>query len=696
MSLVIGIDTGGTYTDGVIIERAEKTILCKAKALTTREDLTVGIRNCIDKLEFDRFEEISVVSLSTTLATNSIVEGRGCDVGLIMIGYELNQKTPAKEICNIEGGHDVKGAEAKPLDLAAAKEAVLSMKGKVEAIAISGFFSVRNPKHELAVQEIVKELLDIPVVCAHQLSRSLGVYERSLTAVLNARLIPVIRELIVSVKTIMAEKNITGSLMIVKGDGLLMSEEQAKNKPVETILSGPASSVMGAIFLAGEKGALALDMGGTTTDIAVLKNGVPKIAGKGARVGGWPTMVEAAEIYTYGLGGDSYIRLDKDGTLTVGPQRVWPVSVVAGQYPYYADELRNCSIFKEQKLLYSQAVDGFMRLKNVNEEELSDTERMVWDMLENGPRTLSALAAELNLRPNFINMNRLVGAGMLARISLTPTDILIAAGGYELPDSDAAKVAVDILARRAELTRDEFIKKAINLIAGELCYTVLQSISEYEGNTFILKESAAARYFINKLLAADASDFADFVDSTDASGSAYAASMLNCSLSPSVPIIGIGAPVRAWLPKMNEKLRTRLIIPPDYEVAGAVGSATGKIMETVKILIRPKARGSGFLLHSEWEMKEFGTLNEATDYGLEAARAKANEMAVNAGAKDFSLISEHKHFYVRSDPAADDNEHEHDDEHEHDYEHAHQYGGIYLETKIKATAVERPEWERRK
>ena len=656
MSLVLGIDTGGTYTDGVIVERSEKTILSKAKALTTRENLIAGIRDCIDGLKFERFEEISAVSLSTTLATNAIVESRGCDVGLIMLGYALEKETPAIETRYIEGGHGVNGREAMPLDLDAVKEAVLSMKGKVGAIAISGIFSVRNPEHELAVQKIVTELLNLPVVCAHHLSRSLGVYERTLTAVLNARLIPVVTELLTSVKTAMDEKGIYCPLMVVKGDGSLMSEEQAKDKPIETILSGPASSVMGAIFLAGEKDALVLDMGGTTTDIAVLKNGTPKLGGTGARVGGWPTMVEAAEIFTYGLGGDSYIRLNDDGTPVLDPQRVWPVSVVADRYPRYAEELKTCSIPKTNRLLYSQAVDGFMRLKNPDGIDLGDTERMVWDILENGPATLSSITYRLGISPNFINMNRLVNIGALARISLTPTDILVAAGECSLWKPDAANAAADILARRAGATKDEFIKKAVDLVVNELCYAVLQSVSEYEGNTFILKESDVANYLINKQL------------------SAGGAGMLNCLLSPVVPVIGIGAPVEAWLPKMSEKLRSRLIIPPHPEVANAVGSATSRIMETVKILIRSEYDGA-YVLHSPWEMKIFRSLGDAMAYGTDAARAGAEEIAVKAGARNFSLISEHKHFYVRSGIV---NEELFDDTH--------------IETKIEATAVERPDW----
>ena len=653
MSLVLGIDTGGTYTDGVIVERSNKTILTKAKALTTKGDLTVGIRNCINKLEFNRFEEISAVSLSTTLATNAIVEGRGGDVGLIMIGFDLEHETPAKEVFNISGGHTSRGIEMEPLDLNAAKKAILSMKGKVEAIAISGYFSVRNPEHEVAVQQLVTDLLGIPVVCGHQLSRSLGIYERAVTAVLNARLIPIIKELIISVKAVMAEKNISGALMIVKGDGSIMSEEQAEFKPIETILSGPASSVMGAVFLASEQDAFVLDIGGTTTDIAVLKNGVPKIGQKGAKVGGWPTMVEAAEIFTYGLGGDSWIHIDSKNALAVGPQRVLPISVTADEYPYYANELKEYPIPKGHKLLYSQAVDGFMRLKDTDTSGFNKAEKKIWNMLADGPKTLAFLISELNIKSNFLNLKWLVDTGVLARISLTPTDILVAAGECDLWDPAAANAAIDVFAFQMGLAREKFIEKSTDLVTQELCYSVLQSASDYEGNSFTLKESDVFQYFLDKQLARDNMG------------------ALSCLISPSIPIIGIGAPAPVWLPKMSEKLGATLIIPDHPEVANAVGSATSKIMETVTILIRASSDELSYSLHSAWEMKTFDSLTAATEYGLKAAETKAEEMAIKSGAQDFSLISSHKHEYIKNVT-----------------------GSIYIETIIEATAIERPEWER--
>jgi len=326
---ILGIDTGGTYTDGVIIDPASKEIIAKSKALTTREDLTIGIRNCLANLGAAALKTLSMVSLSTTLATNTIVEGRGCEVGLIQVGSKPDGILPTEHVILTPGGHDIKGWPLEDLDPDLLREQLLSFEGKVEAVAVSGYLSIRNPEHELQVRALVQEVLQIPVVCAHELTTTLGLYERTVTAVLNARLLPVIAELIQSVKKVLAEYEINAPVMIVKGDGSLMGEQVAREKPIETILSGPASSIIGGTYLTPADNALIVDIGGTTTDIALVEEGIPRLTQEGAVVGGWFTRVHSAEINTYGLGGDSQIQMTKDRKLLVGPRRAIPLCYVA-------------------------------------------------------------------------------------------------------------------------------------------------------------------------------------------------------------------------------------------------------------------------------------------------------------------------------------------------------------------------------
>ena len=570
MSLVLGIDTGGTYTDGVVVDLQSKKILKKAKALTTREDLAIGIRNCIRNMEFDDFDDISAVSLSTTLATNAIVEGRGCEVGLLMLGHEPINKLPVKYCYVLPGGHNIKGRQTQELDLEKTRQAITELKGQVDAIAISGYLSVRNPDHEIKVMNMVREITDLPVVCAHQLTTSLGFHERTVTAVLNARLIPIITELIASVKEVLVEKQAEAPIMIVKGDGCMMGEELAREKPIETILSGPASSIIGGTFLTDTPNALVLDMGGTTTDIALLNNGVPKINPEGASVGGWLTRVQAAQIYTYGLGGDSYIQVRKDGKIKVGPQRAWPLCVVAHNYPNLVDEL-NINFDNTYDLMYAQATDCFMFLKQNTTEELSAQEKQVIEILQkDGPRSYYYLTQKMDMDANLLNLQHLVNLGIVARISVTPTDILHAKGSYNQWNSEASIKGVEILASRLRISPQEFIELASEQIVNDLCITCLQSLISNEEQNLTLNESLDAAYFIKKALSP-----------TEGQG-------LDCSFKVKMPIIGIGAPVRAWLPGVAEKMNTSLIIPEHAEVANAVGAATGKIMETITVLVHPQ------------------------------------------------------------------------------------------------------------
>lgn len=655
MTFVLGIDTGGTYTDGVVMNRSNKEIITKAKALTTRYDLSVGIRNCINNMDFDAFSDISVVSLSTTLATNAIVEGRGCEVGLLMIGYEPSDDLPVKEIRVVPGGHTIKGRENAAFDGEATRTAVESLRGKVDAIAISGYLSVRNPEHELLAQQIVKETLHLPVVCAHHLTRSLGLHERTVTAILNARLIPIIKELMTSVKCVLHEKQIDATIMIVKGDGSLMGEEQAMDKPIETLLSGPASSIIGATFLCDVDDALILDMGGTTTDIAIIRNKIPRINEEGARVGGFLTRVEAAAINTYGLGGDSYIQLDMQGKLQIGPERVFPICIMTARYPHLLDELREIHVPNTYLLLYSQITDCFMILNEKKTANFTEKEQRVLGALRDGPHSVIYLVKKLDEELNLFDLKRLVNLGVVGRISVTPTDILHAAGAYDQWREDAAKTAVALLAERFHMGYDQFIDFAADAIIDELCYTCIQSFCRDDHATFSLKENEAADYFLKKQTHPDKSSF------------------LSCALKPQVPVIGIGAPVKAWLPPMAERINADLRIPEHQEVANAIGSAAGKIMESVKILINPGECGEGYVLHSTWEMKQFKDLEEAVAYAKEFAMAKAQEAALQDGASQVDLTVDHEDIYAQANMIEND---------------------IYIESRIEVIATATPEWER--
>ena len=294
----MGIDTGGTYTDAVLLDD-KRGVIGKAKALTTKYDLSVGIRSAVEAVMPDPPPDIRAVSLSTTLATNAIVEGQGSPICLLLIGYDpdlLSGMGFEKIVANgaivfIPGGHTSTGEEQAPLDIDAARQAILAHAQHVAAFAISGFFGVRNPKHELQVRQLVRDLTGLPVTCGHELTTHLNAPRRAFTVALNSRLIPLLQQLILAVRDSLDHKGIRAPLMIVKGDGSLIDAKMALERPVETILSGPAASVVGARYLADVDDVFVIDMGGTTTDIAALRNGQPFLNLNGAWVGDWQTMV---------------------------------------------------------------------------------------------------------------------------------------------------------------------------------------------------------------------------------------------------------------------------------------------------------------------------------------------------------------------------------------------------------------------
>src|SRR5271170_1413546 len=347
----IGVDTGGTYTDAVALD-AQRRVVASAKALTTHWDLSLGlagaIRAVLDKLpENARREHIALVSVSTTLATNAVIEKRFSPICTLLIGFDeqMVERSGIKRagggvVVRVRGGHEATGEEAEPLDEGAIDAAVREFGAQVEAFAVAAMFSVRNPAHERRARERIRAACTKPVTCSHELSSQLDAPKRALTAALNARLTPQIAHLLEALQQVLQREGISAPVMVVKGDGTLMKAEVALEYPVETVLSGPAASVVGAGFLQGLENFLVADMGGTTTDVAIVAGGRPVIRADGAVIGGWRTMIEAIDVHTRGLGGDSEVCLDRRGRLVIGPRKAMPLSLLAEQFPAVLADLR--------------------------------------------------------------------------------------------------------------------------------------------------------------------------------------------------------------------------------------------------------------------------------------------------------------------------------------------------------------------
>ncbi|TJV13269.1 MAG: hydantoinase/oxoprolinase family protein, partial [Mesorhizobium sp.] len=309
----LGIDTGGTYTDAVLWSEAggaNGKVLAKAKALTTRHDLAVGISGAVDAVLQKAATDpaaIKLVSMSTTLATNALVEGQGGRVALVMIGFSegdlardgLKAALGTDPVVFCPGGHDVHGNAAK-LDLSGLEAALPELGASVSGFAVCAYFATRNPAHELSARNLIRGITGLPVTASHELSAKLGGPRRALTTLLNARLISMIDRLVAATEGFLAARGIAAPLMVVRGDGALVSAAFARQRPIETILSGPAASLVGARHMTGLDNAVVSDIGGTTTDVAVLDRGRPRLDPEGATVGGFRTMVEAVAMRTFG------------------------------------------------------------------------------------------------------------------------------------------------------------------------------------------------------------------------------------------------------------------------------------------------------------------------------------------------------------------------------------------------------------
>lgn len=634
----LGIDTGGTFTDGVIFDLDSKEVVAKTKVITNRFDLADTIDGCLNSL-FSRPElrlfgrgslsGIVMSCLSTTLATNATVEGQGADVGLILIGIDIDKDLPTSHFTSVAGGYDINGKEKYPADLEAAAEAVRRMKSEVEAFAVSGYMSIRNPEQELAVYRLIRETTGYPVVCGHHLSGDLGVYERSVTAVLNARLIPLISHLIDAAKQSLEARGIMAPLRIVKGDGSLIDEAVAREKPIETILSGPAASLIGAKTLSGIDEGIIVDIGGTTTDVAVLKKGKPILRDEGASVGGWLTRVKAAEITTIGLGGDSLVGVSSGGILSVGPQKVFPLSWAAEEHPRLLGELETV---RETGFspLEAQPTCILFFVREPAGAVLRDSEKRLLDLIRTEPHSLLTAGRLLGMDPSLIPWKRLVTIGVIHRANLTPTDILHVRGRFTQWNAAAAECGVEILARRYRKPPEEFMDDVLETVRYRLFSVLVEKCVHLQNRKVNLRTGVESDYLLRRMFTNTGAD-------------------ITFSVRVDMPVVGVGAPVEAYLPEVVERFSSRFIGHGHSDVANAVGTVNGMVVERVRVLVKPGETG-GFFVYGPDKRSIFSELGEALVFAEQTARDAARAQCETAGGADITIEIDRNDTYAALTP----------------------------------------------
>jgi len=628
----IGIDTGGTYTDAVIVDMRDRKVVAFAKALTTRGDLSIGVTEALDEAlrqmgaDFKR-DEVSLVSLSTTLATNALVEGRGSSIATFLIGFKdamvertgIASAIPSARIVRVAGGHTHDGEEREPLDEATIRSALEATRGSVGAYAVAGHFAVRNPGHETRARELIRELTDCPVTLSSDLSDDLNGPLRALTAALNARIVSLIVALVSAVRSALAQQGISATLMIVKGDGSIATADAVAERPIETILSGPAASVIGARFLSGCLDFIISDIGGTTTDVAIVKNGWPNLCEKGSVVGGYRTLVHAIDMQTVGLGGDSEVAVDFEGNITIKPNRVVPISLMGARWPSILETLNaslDAGVGMRRASRYLVRPEGSDREAALSDLSKSDLELL--RSVEKEPRPYSDLVSRVS---ESVAIARLVDLGLVQIVGFTPSDAAHVLGLQSQWSSEAAVAACMLVGRAGGLISND------DQHADAECSRFAQAV-------FDAVVAKSAHLMLERLCGQRLDADAPLVTAVTTGGNRVGD--LGIALESQLPVVAVGGPAAVFYPEVGRRLGVDAVIPECSAVANAIGAAIGMVKARAVVEITKREDGA-FNVHHEGEPVVTNTGPEAVAEARVIAEAEAHRRSVAMGGRDIQV-----------------------------------------------------------
>ena len=340
--MLLGLDVGGTFTDAVIIDGHR--VVASAKRRTTKDNLMQGIGEALDAIlqHFDT-TNIDQVTLSTTVVTNTIVEQKEQVVDLFVVtgpGRNVDDIFPVNPIY-LQGYTDHRGivVERTPTNAVRHIAEMVQSRSGTDLAAVSAKFGVRNPQEELSITEALKDRYNT-ISNGSLLSGSLNFPRRTISAYFNSAVTPVFTVFKKNVEDALSVRNIKAPLHILKADGGSLPMEHMVSRPVETAFTGPAATVLGlsALGAIGNEHTVALDIGGTTTDISLWKQGRPLMTKSGVSIREYPSAVRSFAVTSVGIGGESVVRV-VDGEITVGPERVGPSVVLGGTEPTLGDAL---------------------------------------------------------------------------------------------------------------------------------------------------------------------------------------------------------------------------------------------------------------------------------------------------------------------------------------------------------------------
>ena len=483
-----------------------------------------------------------------------------------------------------------------------------------------------NPKYndgqyEIRAEKMIKKKLGLPCVRGYNLFQELNVQKRGATALLNARLLPVMEDFFDSIERSLTELGLDLPIVIVKSDGSIMSREFAMSRPVETLLCGPAASIIGAMELSKYQDALIVDMGGTTSDVAMVKDGIPVTSESGISIGEWKTMVKGVSIDTFALGGDSAVKY-KRGQLYLDNRRCVPLCMAASQYPKMRKALKTLVLMDRP---FDYPAHEFFMLVNspANLDKYTPSERKFIKALENGPLIYRDAAAAIGTSPHILNMKRLEDEGTVIRIGMTPTDVMHVYGDYAEFDSEVSELGAAYLATATKTAPQEVCREIYDLTKCRLYSNLVRIFMKYEtGRDLNLQECENLEKLTAYTFRHAGRSLADFA--------------IRPGFITASKLIGIGAPTKIFLKDVAELLGTEADFPQDGKVANAIGAAMGNISTECIVKIEPyKGIKSSYLTYVISGGHDTFSLPDYDDALVEAkktARQGAIERAHQQGA----------------------------------------------------------------
>jgi N-methylhydantoinase A/oxoprolinase/acetone carboxylase beta subunit len=655
----IGIDTGGTCTDAVVYDFERRKIAAFSKTGTTKDDLSRGIGRALDKLPRELVESAEAIALSTTLATNACVENKGGRARLVMFGidqgtvrrvgadYGLNRDDA---LCYVESRTKPTGVVVQAPDWDKFRRLLDDKLKECDAVGLVEMFARKSGGTlEKRAREMIESETPIPVVCAHELFSENNIMKRGASALLNAQLITVIAGFLDAVKKALSDRGIKAPFVIVRSDGSLMSERFTSTRPVETLLCGPVASVMGAMELTDERNCVIVDMGGTTTDIAFVRDGVPQRVKSGVRIGGWNTFVKGLFVDTFGLGGDSGIVI-ADGDAVIGEERVMPLCMAAHRFPGLLTLLE-----KEEDLLEyaaSPQKDIYLGIKDISLlGRYNENEKIAAAALLDCPQSLRALSGRLGDIVLKSHLERLIREGIIMRCGLTPTDIMHIRGDFARYSARASELGVGIMARRLKTSPRELCEKIYDEVKKKLYYNIVRVLIE---DAYPDMREKGLSEQTRELI------YRSYEQAKNGGGS-----YLSCLFSTPATLVGVGAPTHIFLKDVGRFLGTKVVISEYSKVANALGAIVAKVFAAVTIEVVYDQAQNKYVVYGGGERLVFKKLDDAKAEAERMADAKAREEAVRRGSKrDVSVAVETR------ESAADTD-----------------FGRVYIGYKVTATAT---------